>query len=217
MSRLTTVAAERHVLLSGSLLAVLPEKRLAAAEYLAQHNHWVHVDVIEGTFRGQAGISLTELEHLTTVRHVLDIHLMVDDPADIIPRLPVRPRRLTIQIRDLSDVAHLMKVGRIAASEVWIAVEEVTPRHVVHLTELEPDGVLVMLTPPGSPGHAADIDRLAHVRLIHSAQLQVGVDGGITGDNLGQAADSGITYAVSGRAFFDELHQEAPHGSSVTQ
>lgn len=216
MGLLTKLAKEHQVLLSGSLLAVPKEERVTAARYLAHHGYWVHADVIEGSFRGQSGLSLTELEQLETVAKVLDIHLMVDDPIDAIRSLPINPRRLTVQMRNLAEAAEVMDLGRDMAREFWIAIEGLRSRDLEDLKELNPDGVLVMLTPSGSAGHVADLDRLDIVRAVDTAQLSVGVDGGITPANLPMAASAGVGYAVSGRAFFHELSQEMPRVGSVT-
>ncbi|KRE48517.1 hypothetical protein ASG92_26835 [Arthrobacter sp. Soil736] len=216
MGLLTKLAQEHHVLLSGSLLAVPKDERVTAARYLAHHGHWVHADVIEGSFRGQPGLSLTELEQLETVANVLDIHLMVDDPIHAIRTLPIWPRRLTVQLRNLGEAAEVMDVGRSMASEFWIAIEGLRSHDLEHLKNLKPDGVLVMLTPPGSAGHAADLGRLGTVRAVDTAHLSPGVDGGITPANLPIAASAGVRYAVSGRAFIHELSQEMPHVGSIT-
>jgi pentose-5-phosphate-3-epimerase len=216
MGRLTELAQEHHVRLSGSLLAVRKEDRAAAARYLAHRGHWVHADVIEGSFRGQLGLSLTELELLAPVAKVLDIHLMVDDPVDTIKNLPIVPRRLTVQLRNLTSAAEIIRFARALHCEIWIAVEELADDDVNALKALDLDGVLVMLTPPGSAGHVADLDRLNSVRAVNTAELSVGVDGGVNAENLPATASAGVRYAVSGRAFFQELRQEMPHVGSVT-
>ncbi|SFU10506.1 Pentose-5-phosphate-3-epimerase [Arthrobacter sp. ov118] len=216
MGRLTELAQEHHVLLSGSLLAVLKDDRAAAARYLAHRGHWVHADVIEGSFRGQPGLSLAELEPLAPVAKVLDIHLMVDDPVETIKNLPIIPRRLTVQLRNLASAPEILRLARALSCEIWIAVEELAPGDIDALKALDLDGVLVMLTPPGSAGHIADLDRLNSVRAANNADLSVGVDGGVNAENLPTTASAGIRYAVSGRAFFQELRQELPHVGSVT-
>lgn len=216
MGPLTKLAREHQVLLSGSLLAVPIQERATAARYFAHHGHWVHADVIEGSFRGQPGLSLTELEQLAPVAQVLDIHLMVDCPIATMRNLPVTPRRLTVQMRSLAGAAEVMDLGRDIAGEFWIAIEGLRSRDLETLKELNPDGVLVMLTPPGSAGHEADLERLNTVRAVDTAHFSAGADGGITPANLHTAASAGVRYAVSGRAFFHELSQEMPHVGRIT-
>jgi pentose-5-phosphate-3-epimerase len=193
------------VTLSGSVLAAAVEKREAAARWLADSGHWVHADVIEGSFRGQPGLSRAELVRLSGLAHVLDIHLMVDEPQNVMAQLPLKPRRLTIQLRSLDDASELM-------AEVWLAIEALDPDTVDIIAALEPGGILVMLTPPGAEGRLADLDRLEMVLALHEAGLICGVDGGVTGANLSRAVTAGARYAVSGRALLQDFAREDHHG-----
>lgn len=217
MTTLASLADELGVTLAGSLLAAAAGERTATARRLARDGHWVHADVIEGSFRGQAGLTRGELRQLEDVADRLDIHLMVDDPVRAIARLPVVPRRLTVQVSELGHAEHLVERARAVASEVWLAVERVTPSGLECLRRLGPDGVLVMLTPPGAEGHAADLNRLVAVRDLDGARLTCGVDGGVTGRNLPLAAAAGVSYAVSGRAFLRELSQGVAHAAAPAE
>lgn len=205
---LTAHARELGVTLAGSLLAAPVDHRVTVARRLVRSGHWVHADVIEGSFRGQPGLARDELRRLEPVADVLDVHLMVDDPAAAIALLPVAPRRLTIQVRALARAERLLRRARACAAQVWLAVETVAEPDLEELRRLGPDGVLVMLTPPGAEGCAADLNRLLAVQGIRGAQLAVGVDGGVTAQNLPLAAAAGVTYAVSGRHLLGERHQE---------
>ncbi len=73
-------AAALDVTLAGSVIAVPPARRLDHARSLTATGHWVHADRIEGSFRGQAGVSLEEVHELARIPDIrLDVHLMVDD------------------------------------------------------------------------------------------------------------------------------------------
>lgn len=207
-SPMADLARAREVQLSGSLLAGPVTDRARIARRLVQAGHWVHADVIEGSYRGQAGLNRRELAALQGVRDVLDVHLMVDDPVDSIAALPVRPKRLTLQVKDLREAPLLVRLARQHAAQVWIAVEDVHDQDVPRIGELAADGVLTMLTPPGQGGFDADLERLASVRRVASASSTAGVDGGVTAANLAQITLAGATYAVSGRALLEELRQE---------
>jgi len=199
MPTLSAHAAAVGVTLAGSVIAVPPVRRMDVAQSLTATGHWVHADRIEGSYRGQAGVSVAEVHDLAGIPDIrLDVHLMVDDPSAELPGLPGRISRISLQCDGLDDLAQLVSRSRTYANEVWLAVNH----GAVDASRLEQsgaDGVLVMLTPPGQPGHRADLDRLSLVQAACTHGLPVGVDGGVTLANLDHISAAGALYAVVGR------------------
>lgn len=198
---LLTHAETFGITLSGSVIAVPAEQRFAHARLLTRDGHWVHADRIEGSYRGQPGVSLgevRELAHLPGIR--LDVHLMVDDIRGDLGNLPGQGiDRVTLQSDGRDDLAELVTSAREHASEVWLAIHAGSMQ-VTDLRETGADGVLVMLTSPGQPGQEADLDRLSLVRSARLHDWPVGVDGGVTAANLDPINDAGARYAVAGRS-----------------
>lgn len=192
---LRELAAQEGITLSVSLLAAPVDNRVAIARTLAAEGRWVHADVIEGSFRGQKGISVEMVAELATIPGIrLDVHIMSDHPLAVIDRLPDGLARITVH--DGPECAEALARARQLAGEAWISV---TGEPGLAATGARPSGALVMLTPPGQPGHRADLSRLALIMRI-AAQFRVGVDGGVGSDNLSRIAASGAEYAVAGRA-----------------
>jgi pentose-5-phosphate-3-epimerase len=194
-------AAAVDVTLAGSVIALPPDQRMDLAGSLTARGHWVHADRIEGSYRGQAGVSLEEIHELAHVPDIrLDVHLMVDDLPAELAALPTQGiTRITLQADGRDDLAGLVRLTRTYADNVWLAAHRDT-MDATHIRQGAPDGVLVMLTPPGQPGHQADLDRLALVQATCEHGLPAGVDGGVTEANLGPISQSGARYAVVGRA-----------------
>ncbi|MGB5951491.1 MAG: hypothetical protein WBG57_03125 [Ornithinimicrobium sp.] len=187
--------------LSGSVIAVPPEQRSDHAAQLTAEGHWVHADRIEGSYRGQTGVSLPEIREIANVPGIrLDVHLMVDDILSDLGKLPGHGiDRVTLQSDGRDDLTELVSRARQRASEVWLALHTDS----IQVTELRTtgaDGVLIMLTPPGQPGHQADLDQLSLVRAARMSGWPVGVDGGVTEANLDPIHEAGVRYAVAGRA-----------------
>lgn len=201
MSTLSAQAASAGVTLACSVIAQPAARRLDLARSLAVTGHWVHADRIEGSYRGQAGVTTEEVSELARIPDIrLDVHLMVDNPATELADLPRRGiSRITLQCDYLTDLVDLVSHGRSYANEVWLAVHHSTV-DTSRLKESGADGLLVMLTPPGQPGHEADLGQLSLVQTACAHGLPVGVDGGVTDTNLDPIAASGARYAVVGRA-----------------
>lgn len=202
VNRISGHAATVGVTLAGSVIARPAERRLDLARSLTARGHWVHADRIEGSYRGQPGVGRADLLELSRIPGVrLDVHLMVDDLAAEIARLPGAIARVTLQCDRLPpdlELDELVGRGRDRAREVWLAVHGCLD--LPGLKAAGADGVLVMLTPPGQPGHLADLRQLALVRAAVGARLPAGVDGGVTGAGLDSIAACGARYVVVGRA-----------------
>jgi pentose-5-phosphate-3-epimerase len=206
VAHLSGIAARHGVRLSGSLIAVPPPHRPALARELADHGCTVHLDVIEGRYRGQAGVSMAEVEALTDAAALeLDVHLMVDDLAEALERLAeavargTPPARITLQVEAGTDLQVAADRARALSRQVWAATHAAPP-DAAALRAAGVDGVLVMLTPPGQPGHRADLGRLGLVTALTGRGMATGVDGGVDADNLARVAAAGAGYAVAGRA-----------------
>lgn len=205
---LLTKASAADAGVAGSLVAVPPPDRAQLNALLRQDNLWVHLDRIDGAYAGQPGVSGPELHHLA---ERLDVHLMVDDPAAELNALPRRVARVHLQCDSRQPgLDRLVRHARRHATEVWLGVhahdQDVDwPR----VRDLEVDGVLVMLTPPGQPGHTADLNRLDAVRGARRHDVRVGVDGGVTIDNIDQVLADGARHIVIGRG----LLEAAPAGA----
>ncbi|MEN8707736.1 MAG: hypothetical protein ABF306_16500 [Nocardioides marinisabuli] len=194
-------AAALDLTLAGSVIAVPAADRLRHARSLTEQGHWVHADRIEGSYRGQAGVGLDEVHELAGLPDVrLDVHLMVDDLEADLAALPEWGiARVTLQCDGRDDVVDLVRRSRRLAPEVWLAVHD-EPLALARLREADADGLLVMLTPPGRPGHLADLDRLRLVESARGRGWPAGVDGGVTDEGLERISAAGARYAVAGRA-----------------
>nr|WP_281373966.1 hypothetical protein [Allobranchiibius huperziae] len=184
------------------MIAVAPERRDLLISTVLAHELSLHIDVIGGTYAGQRGVGPGELHQLAeSDPDHLDVHFMVDDPAAHLPSLPRRVAQIDLQCSSRQPgLAELVEHARRCAQRVWLVVDT-AETHIdwVRLSRLPIDGVLVMLTPPGQPGHVADLRRLATVRSACRHGLRAGVDGGVTLANFDQVAAAGARHVVVGR------------------
>jgi pentose-5-phosphate-3-epimerase len=205
-----------NVTLSGSLLGVPAARRHEAAKELWSNGAWVHADVLEGSYAHQPGVSLSEIEELHRLNApTLDVHLMVDDPAEACRRLPSGLGRITVQIAAGLSPAEIVAAARSRTESVWLAVDETYDSEVLDeliaaTRGLDVAGILVMLTPPGQPGKRAGLERIEEVRRLHrNCEHQLAVDGDVNAQNFDAVVAAGATYLVSGRALLSEDNQPA--------
>ncbi|MCE0459786.1 hypothetical protein [Curtobacterium flaccumfaciens] len=199
-STLETRALQAGITLSGSVIAVPHPAREDTARELLAADHWVHADIIGGSYLGQPGVSYDDVDTLARIDPSrLDVHLMVDDLADGIRRLPEGLGRITLQSPPVDRLIDLVTAARLIADSVWIAVERLTPALVDLVRDSTADGIVVMLTPPGQAGHHADLSKLDGGPAVPAHDLSLGVDGGVTADSIDALQDACVTYAVAGR------------------
>lgn len=204
-------AASAGLTIAASLLAAPAHDRVAAAQTIWDHGAWAHADISDGRFGDGARVSLDDIAGLAASgAGPIDVHLMVDDPILWCARLPT-VHRITVQLHSDLDLPAVERAARTRAQQVWWAVDTVFATGEVLAEFLAsgchgstPDGILVMLTPPGASGHNLDTARLADVRVSRATVADVGVDGGVHPGAFAAIARAGATYAVCGRALFAE-------------
>lgn len=202
-------AASAGVCLGGSLLAFEEDERDEVAAEMAAHGLMLHADVLDDSFVARNGVSAELLERLAGhFGDRLDVHVMVRQVGEVALRLPsARFARLTVHVNAQDESAAKLSLRPARAAEYWIGLDPagwVGPAALQHLDAVvraqRPDGILVMLTPPGVPGRAADLDLLGSAVWALAGCRPRGTDGGVTAENLERIVAAGASYVVAGRA-----------------
>jgi ribulose-phosphate 3-epimerase len=174
---------------------------LAAADY-------VHIDVMDGCFCPQLTVGPPVIGALRTKLRK-DVHLMIADPLDKVGAyVDAGADMLTFHIE---ATRHPHRVLQALGSAVTrgIALNPGTPVEVVEPLLDDVELVLVLAVNPGWGGQrfAANTQRrVAAVRELvdrNKSSVMVGVDGGVTRDNIRSIAAMGVDLIVAGSAVFD--------------
>jgi ribulose-phosphate 3-epimerase len=170
----------------------------------------VHVDIMDNHFVPNLTFGLPMVERLQQVTPIpLDVHLMIDDPDRWAPGYAeAGAYSVTFHAEAAADPVALARRLRSIGARAGIALKPGT--EVEPYLELLPefDQVLVMTVEPGFGGQSFMPETMPKLRraadAVRAAGLDVWlqVDGGITADTIGIAAEAGADTFVAGSAVF---------------
>jgi len=169
---------------------------------------FVHIDVMDGCFCPQLTVGPPVIGALrTTLRK--DVHLMIEEPLEKVRAyVDAGADMLTFHV-EATRHPHRVLQALGTAVKRGIALNPGTPVTAVEPLLDDVELVLVLAVNPGwggqhfSPGTER---RLAAVRELieHSGRaVMLGVDGGVTRENVGSIASMGVDVIVAGSAVFD--------------
>ena len=168
----------------------------------------VHVDVMDNHFVPNLTFGPATVERLQALSGIpLDIHLMIDDPDRWAPGYAeLGAFSVTFHAEAARDAVSLARRLREIGSRAGIALKPGTA--VEPFLELLPefDQVLVMTVEPGFGGQSFIASVMPKLVALREARgdldLWLQVDGGITLDTIGIAAEAGADTFVAGSSVF---------------
>ena len=171
----------------------------------------VHVDIMDNHFVPNLTFGLQMVERLQEVSPIpLDVHLMIDDPDRWAPAYAEAGAfSVTFHAEAAREPVALARRLREIGARAGIALKPGTDAAPYLDLLPEFDQVLVMTVEPGFGGQAfitETMPKLARLAdAVHDAGLDVWlqVDGGITADTIGMAAEAGADTFVAGSAVFN--------------
>lgn len=169
---------------------------------------FVHIDVMDGCFCPQLTVGPPVIAALRTKLRK-DVHLMIEDPLEKVGAyVDAGANMLTFQVEATRHPHRVLQALGSAVSR-GIALNPGTSVEVVEPLLDDVELVLVLAVNPGWGGQRFAPNtqrRLAAVRdLIDRSgrSVMLGVDGGVTRENVGSIAAMGVDVIVAGSAVFD--------------
>jgi ribulose-phosphate 3-epimerase len=166
----------------------------------------LHVDVMDGVFCPQMTVGPAFVAALAT-RFPIDAHLMIDEPLEKVDAYVEAGARIVTFHVEATRHPHRV-LQRLAGRGVirGVALNPGTPVGVIEPLLDELELVLVLSVNPGWAGQTfipAAAARLAAVReLVADRDILVGIDGGVTRENVSDVAALGTDVVVAGSALF---------------
>lgn len=199
---------KRHVfpsLIAADLLNLRRE-----LEVLAPHAPGYHIDIMDNHFVPNLTWGLMFVDAIAKESaKPLWVHLMVDDPTRWIEQLNL-PANSTvgIHIESRGQVRHNLEHIKARGMHAGIVLNPQTKVETIYPILDLIDQVLIMSVEPGFSGQdylpevESKIDALVTEREVRACNYLIGMDGGITTDNIARLADAGVDWFAAGSAIF---------------
>ncbi|MEK0372476.1 ribulose-phosphate 3-epimerase [Corynebacterium mastitidis] len=171
---------------------------------------WVHVDIMDGHFVPNLsfGPDITATVRALTDKP-LDVHLMIENPERWVERYArAGAATLIFHVEATEDPVGLARTIRDLGVRAAFSLKPATPIE-PYLSHLEHfDEVLVMSVEPGFGGQSFMPDQLDKVRALRreidarGLDTLIEIDGGISEETIGAAAQAGCDAFVAGSAVY---------------
>ncbi|MFF2495237.1 ribulose-phosphate 3-epimerase [Agromyces sp. NPDC058064] len=176
----------------------------------------VHVDVMDNHFVPNLTFGPQMVERIRATSPIpLDVHLMIDDPDRWAPGYAeLGAESVTFHVEAAADPVALARRLREIGSRAGIALKPGTDAEPFLEVLHEFDQVLVMTVEPGFGGQSFMPETMPKLRRVADAVRSAGldvwlqVDGGVTVDTIGTAAEAGADTFVAGSAVFRGVPEE---------
>jgi len=172
----------------------------------------LHVDVIDGVFCPGLTMGAPLVRALPAAFHK-DVHLMVVEPLEKIGAfVDAGAATITVHVESTRHVHRVLQELDGAGLTRGIALNPGTPMAAVEPLLDDLELLLVLAVNPGWGGQRfipGTFTKLAAAReLIDERPVALGVDGGITRENVERVVSSGVDLIVTGSAVFDGVAPE---------
>lgn len=171
----------------------------------------VHLDIMDGHFVPNITIGPPVIAALRPCSALpFDVHLMLSDPGRYIePFIEAGADHITLHIESDGDMRDMIRAIHGAGCSAGITLCPKTPASALLDVLPEVDMVLVMSVQPGFGGQKFDrsqLEKISEIRRMLNdmgrRNVHIEVDGGITTDNIADAARAGANVIVAGTAIF---------------
>ena len=175
----------------------------------------IHLDIMDGHFVPNITFGppvVASMRKYTSLP--FDVHLMLVHPEQYVePFAKAGADHITFHIESECDPSAVVRQIHELGCSAGITLKPGTPASAIEAVLPEIDMVLVMSVEPGFGGQKFQPEMLKKAMEIHRMIRRIGsrahieIDGGITRDNVSEAAAAGVNVIVAGTAVF-----RAPEG-----
>lgn len=170
----------------------------------------IHIDVMDYHFVPNLTMGVPMVESLRKVTDTpFDIHLMIDDPDTYAPSyVEAGAESVTFHIEAAKAPVRLARRLRSMGARASVALKPATPIEPLADILAEFDQILIMTVEPGFGGQSfldVVLPKLRRTRELidgTGADIWLQIDGGVSVDTIGRAAEAGADTFVAGSAVY---------------
>ena len=171
-------------------------------EALKDQSHWVHIDIMDGTFVPAVSINLVELKEANQLFN-LEIHLMVKEPEKYLKDCnAIGAKRVYFHLEGTKDPAAMLLAMEQYQFERGIAINPETTVNQLAPHTKNVDAVLLLSIVPGAQGNTfipEVAEKILEIKGLNEKFL-IGMDGGVGEGNIQDIFTKGADYVVAGSA-----------------
>ena len=191
------------VSIAPSMLGADFGKMRDAAELVAPHSSYLHMDVMDGHFVPNLTMGVDLVKALNGIAP-LDVHLMITDPVDFIDDFyNAGAEIISVHVEANNPREALIKINE-KSIKSGIAFNPSTPKEkIIPFLDIA-DMVLIMSVEPGYCGQSFHENAIARVKYFKTNYPNkiIEVDGGVSTQNSAILSKNGADILVAGSAIF---------------
>jgi len=174
-----------------------------AAEMVAPHSSYLHMDVMDGHFVPNLTMGPDLVKSLKGIAP-LDVHLMVTDPTVFIDDFVDAGADIISVHVEANNPAKALELIKSKGIKSGIALNPSTPENAIEPYVDQADMILVMSVEPGYCGQSFDekaVERVRNYKKKYPSKI-IEVDGGVGTSNSNRLIKAGADILVAGSAIF---------------
>mgnify|MGYP000300589870 FL=1 len=208
---------KNHILINPSILNARFDDLANEIAKVSQSADQLHLDIMDNIFVPNFTFDFQRAKEIIAFSDLpVDAHLMIADPDNSAPKYAQAGCvSVTFHLEAAKNIGQTISDVKSNGAKVGVAVKPGTPFSLVEPFIEQIDLLLIMTVEPGFGGQSFMHDQMdkvktarSRIELIKGTKPLIQVDGGISLETIGEAANAGANCFVAGSAVYKSADPE---------